>query len=96
MSVQVMLFKDRLEIWNPGSLPPSLTIEKLKDSHPSVPANTLSSILGLKSKIGAFKRVLQALIDGGVIEYRRPEKLNSRLQKYRLTNKGRTLLKDEI
>ncbi|WP_394343473.1 ATP-binding protein [Flavobacterium bomense] len=24
--VQVMLFKDRLEIWNPGSLPYGLTI----------------------------------------------------------------------
>ena len=91
-----MLFKDRLEIWNPSSLSPSLTIEKLNDPHPSVPANTLSSILGLKSKLGAFKRVLQTLIDDGVIEYTLPEKLNSHLQKYRLTNKGRTLLKDEI
>ncbi|OIP53073.1 MAG: hypothetical protein AUK31_02140 [Fibrobacteres bacterium CG2_30_45_31] len=90
MSVQVMLFKDRLEIWSPGSLPPSLTSEKLKGPHPSVLANTLSSILGLK------RRVFQTRIDDGVIEYTLPEKLNRRLQKYRLTNKGRTLLKDEI
>ncbi len=40
-SVQVMLFKDRLEIWNPGSLPPTLTLEKMKAPHPSVPANPL-------------------------------------------------------
>lgn len=40
-SVQVMLFKNRLEIWNPGSLPPSLTIEKLKGPHQSIPANPL-------------------------------------------------------
>ncbi|CAN5273358.1 hypothetical protein BH09GEM1_BH09GEM1_32940 [soil metagenome] len=40
-SVQVMLFKDRLEIWNPGFLPPTLTLEKLKGAHPSVPANPL-------------------------------------------------------
>ena len=40
-SVQVMLFKDRLEVWNPGSLPPTLTLEKLKGPHPSVPANPL-------------------------------------------------------
>jgi predicted HTH transcriptional regulator len=40
-SVQVMLFKDRLEIWNPGSLPPGLTLEKLKQPHHSVPANPL-------------------------------------------------------
>ncbi len=40
-SVQVMLFKDRLEVWNPGALPPTLTLEKLKGAHPSVPANPL-------------------------------------------------------
>lgn len=40
-SVQVMLFKDRLEIWNPGSLPPSLTLEKLSGPHASVPHNPL-------------------------------------------------------
>jgi predicted HTH transcriptional regulator len=40
-SVQVMLFKDRLEVWNPGLLPPSLTLEKLRGPHPSVPHNPL-------------------------------------------------------
>ena len=40
-NVQVMLFADRLEIWNPGRLPPSLTIEKLREPHGSVPANPL-------------------------------------------------------
>ena len=40
-SVQVMLFADRLEIWNPGSLPPALTFEKLRVPHASVPANPL-------------------------------------------------------
>ena len=40
-SVQVMLFSDRLEVWNPGTLPPSLTLEKLKRQHGSVPANPL-------------------------------------------------------
>ena len=40
-SVQVMLFKDRLEIWNPGSLPLGWTTEKLKQLHTSVPANPL-------------------------------------------------------
>ena len=40
-SVQVMLFSDRLEVWNPGTLPPSLTLEKLKHPHGSVPANPL-------------------------------------------------------
>ena len=40
-SVQVMLFADRLEIWNPGNLPPSLSLEKLREHHGSVPANPL-------------------------------------------------------
>jgi len=40
-SVQVMLFKNRLEIWNPGQLPFGLTIEMLKTKHPSRPANPL-------------------------------------------------------
>jgi ATP-dependent DNA helicase RecG len=40
-SVQVMLFRDRLEIWNPGSLPMGWTTEKLKQLHTSVPANPL-------------------------------------------------------
>ena len=40
-SVQVMLFKDRLEIWNPGTLPPQLSIEKIKNSHGSFPYNPL-------------------------------------------------------
>lgn len=40
-SVQVMLFRDRLEIWNPGALPMGWTTEKLKQLHTSVPANPL-------------------------------------------------------
>ena len=40
-SVQVMLFADRLEIWNPGALPPSLTLETLRQPHGSLPANPL-------------------------------------------------------
>ncbi|HEV8240388.1 MAG TPA: DUF4062 domain-containing protein [Thermoanaerobaculia bacterium] len=40
-SVQVMLFADRLEVWNPGALPPALTLEKLRQPHGSVPANPL-------------------------------------------------------
>ena len=42
-SVQVMLFADRLEVWNPGELPPSLTPESLRLPHPSIPRNPLLS-----------------------------------------------------
>lgn len=40
-SVQVMLFSDRLEVWNPGALPPSLTLQDLRQPHGSVPGNPL-------------------------------------------------------
>src|ERR1019366_4526796 len=41
-SVQVMLFADRLEVWNPGGLPPSLTLERLRQPHASIPHIRLS------------------------------------------------------
>ena len=40
-TVQVMLFADRLEVWNPGGLPPSLTPERLREPHASTPRNPL-------------------------------------------------------
>jgi len=40
-SVQVMLFSDRLEVWNPGELPPPLTMELLRAPHASLPHNPL-------------------------------------------------------
>ncbi len=40
-SVQVMLFADRLEVWNPGALPPALTLESLLKPHGSYPRNPL-------------------------------------------------------
>lgn len=40
-SVQVMLFSDRLEVWNPGHLPSALTLQKLREPHGSFPANPL-------------------------------------------------------
>ena len=40
-SVQVMLFADRLEVRNPGRLPPPLTLDKLREPHASIPGNPL-------------------------------------------------------
>lgn len=40
-SVQVMLFRNRLEIWNPGRLPYGLTIQQLYKPHRSLPNNPL-------------------------------------------------------
>ena len=40
-SVEVRLFADRLEVWNPGRLPGTLTLDSLRVDHPSVPHNPL-------------------------------------------------------
>lgn len=40
-SVEVRLFADRLEVWNPGTLPGTLTLDSLRTDHPSVPYNPL-------------------------------------------------------
>lgn len=40
-SVQVMLFRDRLEIWNPGRLPYGMTLAKLREVHDSKPVNPI-------------------------------------------------------
>lgn len=39
--VQVMVFSDRIEAWNPGGLPEDLTADMLRGPHPSVPRNRL-------------------------------------------------------
>ncbi len=40
-AIQVYVFADRVEVWNPGELPPSLTPESLRQRHSSVPRNPL-------------------------------------------------------
>jgi len=42
-AVQVMLFADRFEVWNPGALPVGMTPETLRVPHSSVPHNPLIS-----------------------------------------------------
>lgn len=40
-AVEVRLFADRLEVWNPGSLPGTLVLEDLRHDHASIPNNPL-------------------------------------------------------
>ncbi len=40
-AIQIYVFSDRVEVWNPGELPPSLTPESLRQQHPSLPRNPL-------------------------------------------------------
>ena len=39
--VQVIVFADRIEVWNPGELPPGLTPELLREPHGPMPHNPL-------------------------------------------------------
>ena len=38
-AVQVSVFADRVEVWNPGVLPPPLTLQRLREPHGSVARN---------------------------------------------------------
>ena len=40
-SVQVMVFSDRIEVWNSGSLPSELSLDQLREPHASLPHNPL-------------------------------------------------------
>ena len=40
-AIQISVFADRLEVWNPGELLPPLTLEKLRKPHRSVTRNAL-------------------------------------------------------
>ncbi|WOX56408.1 DUF4062 domain-containing protein [uncultured Methanoculleus sp.] len=72
-SVQVMLFSDRLEVWNPGELPPSLTLEKLRQAHGSVPGNPLLAepmyLAGYIERMGTGTRdMIRHCIEAGLPE----------------------------
>jgi len=58
--------------------------------------NELTKILGLRSKTGAFKRTIKELMDRKSIEFTIPDKPNSNLQKYRLTDAGKQWTKANL
>jgi len=48
----------------------------------------LQKMLGLSDRKSFFERYLRPALEAGLIERTRPAEPNSRLQKYRLTEKG--------
>ncbi len=52
----------------------------------------LQAVLGLADRKSFRERYLKPALDSGLIEMTIPDKPNSRLQKYRLTDKGRQWL----
>jgi ATP-dependent DNA helicase RecG len=55
--------------------------------------NGIAAALGHKQLSGNLRKALPDMREAGLIQYTIPEKPNSRLQKYRLTDKGRALLR---
>lgn len=62
--IQIKIYDDRIKIWNPGKLPPEITVEDLKKEHGSIPRNKLLAYAfyyaGLIEKWGSgTKRIVE-------------------------------------
>ena len=58
----------------------------------SMSTSELAAKVGISQSKNKRRRYLRLLLDMGLVEYTIPQKPNSRLQKYRLTEKGRAML----
>lgn len=70
-NVQLSVFDDRLEVWNPGGLPENLTVDDLRRSHPSKPRNPLvANALFLIKYIERWgtgtQRIVREVVDHGL------------------------------
>lgn len=77
----------------PESRPESLNIRVIRRlSQESLSKAELSASLGHKEISGQLNKIIRELLHNKTIEYTIPDKPQSRLQKYRLTDKGRKIL----
>ncbi len=77
-------------VTHPESIPESLKARVIVQlTHGALQKSELSKSLGQKAISARLNEVVRELLKDGLIEYTIPDKPNSRLQKYRLTGKGR-------
>jgi len=77
----------------PESRPESLDIRIIRRLVPTPLSKAeLSALLGQKEISGQLNKIIRELLQKKVIEYTIPDKPNSRMQKYLLTDKGRKIL----
>ena len=65
---------------------------QLLESTPECGSGEIRHAFGLRDRVHIHKSYLMPALDLGLVEMTRPDKPNSRLQKYRLTAKGRAAL----
>lgn len=64
-NVQIRIFDDRLEVWNPGELPEGMTVDDLRRPHESKPRNKLiANAFFLIKYIEQFGTGIQRILDG--------------------------------
>lgn len=74
-TIFLRIYDNQLEIWNPGKLPDSLTIDQLKSKHSSVPRNRLiADVFFMAGYIEAWGRGIDIMLEG-CREYEIPEPL---------------------
>ena len=72
-NIFLSIYDDRLTIWNPGELPDTLTVAKLKERHGSEPRNRLiANVFFMAGYIESWGRGIEIMLEG-CKEYNIPE-----------------------